>query len=141
MRTTTALSRRQVGATRHARNFLAVSRAFLSSRVPERAPEGRGWPELAGWMKAQIRTKKRIRWHDWTVFHRPDEKKGCQGLAWLEKLLGHLQRADPFRTPNRSDLVRMGQSADSQSGFVRIGRGVHPAARRKIFIDFFSLLI
>jgi hypothetical protein len=46
---------------------------------------------------------------------------------------GHLQRADPFRTPNRSDLVRMGQSADRQSGFVRMGRGVQPAARRKFF--------
>jgi hypothetical protein len=54
MRTTTAHSRRQVGATRRARIFLAVSRAFLSSGVPEHAPEGRGWSGLAGWMKAQI---------------------------------------------------------------------------------------
>jgi hypothetical protein len=60
MRTTTAHSRRQVGATRRAGIFLAVSRAFLSSGVPGRAPEGRGWPGLAGWMKAQIRAKTRI---------------------------------------------------------------------------------
>jgi hypothetical protein len=42
MMTTTDLSRRQVGATRRAESFFAVSRAFLSSGVPERAPEGRG---------------------------------------------------------------------------------------------------
>jgi hypothetical protein len=32
---------------------------FLSSGVPERAPGDRGWHELAGWMKAQIRGKTR----------------------------------------------------------------------------------
>jgi hypothetical protein len=79
----TALSRRQLGATRRAGSFLAVSRAFLSSGVPERAPEGRGWPGLAGWMKAQIRAKKRNRGRDWAVFRRPDEKKGDGGLAGL----------------------------------------------------------
>jgi hypothetical protein len=51
MRTTTAHSHRKVRATRRAGIFLAFSRAFLSSGVPERAPEGRGWPGLAGWMK------------------------------------------------------------------------------------------
>jgi hypothetical protein len=61
MRTTTAHSRRQVGATRRAGIFLAFSHAFLSSGVPERVPEGRGWPGLAGWMKTQIRTKTRTR--------------------------------------------------------------------------------
>jgi hypothetical protein len=40
MRTTTAHSRRQVRATRRAGIFLAGLRAFLSSGVPERAPEG-----------------------------------------------------------------------------------------------------
>jgi hypothetical protein len=74
MRTTTVLSRRQVGATRRAGSFLIVSRAFLSSGVPESAPEGRGWPGLAGWMKAQIRAKSRIRGRDWTIFRCPDEK-------------------------------------------------------------------
>jgi hypothetical protein len=70
---------RQVGATRRAGRFLAVSRAFLSSGVPERAPGGRGWPGLAGWMKAQIRAKSRNRGRDWAVFRRPDENKGCRG--------------------------------------------------------------
>jgi hypothetical protein len=64
MRTMTALSRRQVGATRRAGNFLAVSRAIFSSGVPECVPEGHGWPGLAGWMKGQIRVKTRIREHD-----------------------------------------------------------------------------
>jgi hypothetical protein len=80
MRTTTALSRRQVGATRRAGSFLAVSRAFLSSGVPERALEGRGWPGLAGWMKAQIRAKSRNRERDWTV---SEEKKCVGGLVSL----------------------------------------------------------
>jgi hypothetical protein len=75
MRTTTAHSRQQVGATRRAGIFLAVSRAFLSSGVPERAPEGRGWSGLAGWMKAQIRAKTRIRGHDWTDLRHPDKKR------------------------------------------------------------------
>jgi hypothetical protein len=52
MRMTTAHSRRQVGATRRVEIFLTFSRAFISSGVPERVPEGRGWPGLAGWMKA-----------------------------------------------------------------------------------------
>jgi hypothetical protein len=89
MRTTTVLSRRQVGATRRAGTFLAVSRAFLSSGVPERAPEGRGWPGLAGWMKTQIRAKTRNRGRDWAVFRRPDEKKRLPGASpgpWLEML-------------------------------------------------------
>jgi hypothetical protein len=34
---------------------LDVSRVFVLSRVPERASESWGWPELSGWMKAQIR--------------------------------------------------------------------------------------
>jgi hypothetical protein len=55
--------------------------AFLSSRVPERAPGNRGWPGLAGWMNAQIRGKTRNRGRDWAVFHRPDEKKAIGGLA------------------------------------------------------------
>jgi hypothetical protein len=81
MRTTIALSRRQVGATRRAGTFLAVSRTFLSSGVPERVPEGRGWSGLAGWMKAQIQAKTRNRERDWTVFHRPNKKKAIEGLA------------------------------------------------------------
>jgi hypothetical protein len=32
---------------------LDVSHVFVSSGVPERASESRGWPGLAGWMKAQ----------------------------------------------------------------------------------------
>jgi hypothetical protein len=43
MRTTTAHSRRQVGATRRAGIFLAFSHAFLSSGVPKRP----GRPEMA----------------------------------------------------------------------------------------------
>jgi hypothetical protein len=42
---------------------LDVSRAFVSSGHPERAPRSRGWPGLAGWMKAQIRAKTRNRGH------------------------------------------------------------------------------
>ena len=42
MRTTIGFSRRQVGATRRAGSFLAVSRAFVSSGVPERSLGGRG---------------------------------------------------------------------------------------------------
>jgi hypothetical protein len=79
MRMTTALSHRQVGATRHAGTFLAILRAFLSSGVPERAPGGRGWLGLAGWMKTQIQAKTRNRGRDWAIFRRPDEKKGCRG--------------------------------------------------------------
>jgi hypothetical protein len=74
--TTTALSLAdKSGATRRAGNFLAVSRVFLSSGVPESAPEGRGWPGLVGWMKAQIQTKTTIQGHDWTDLCRSDEKK------------------------------------------------------------------
>jgi hypothetical protein len=40
MRMMTAVSRRQVGATKRARTFLAVSRVFVSSGVPKRAPGG-----------------------------------------------------------------------------------------------------
>jgi hypothetical protein len=58
-------------------------RVFLLSGVPERAPEGRGWPGLAGWMKAQIRAKTRNRGRDWAVFCHPNEKKGAGGLAGL----------------------------------------------------------
>jgi hypothetical protein len=64
MRTTTALSYRQVGATRRAGTFLDVSRAFVSSRLSERALGGQGWPGLAEWMKAQIRVKTRNRGRD-----------------------------------------------------------------------------
>jgi hypothetical protein len=83
MRTTTALSRRQLGATRRAGSFLTVSRAFLLSKVPERAPKGRGWPGLARWMKARIRAKTRNRGRDWAIFCRSDGKKGAGGLVWL----------------------------------------------------------
>jgi hypothetical protein len=81
MRTTTALSRRQVRATRRVGTFLTASRAFVSSGIPEHAPGGRGWSGLAGWMKAQIRAKTRNRGRDWAVFRRPDEKKAVGGLA------------------------------------------------------------
>jgi hypothetical protein len=77
----TARSRRQVGATRRAGIFVAFSRAFLSSGVPERAPEGRGWSGLAGWMKAQIRAKTRIQGRDWADLRRPDEKNARRGLV------------------------------------------------------------
>jgi hypothetical protein len=40
MRMTIALSCRQVGATRRVGTFRAVSRAFVLSEVPERAPGG-----------------------------------------------------------------------------------------------------
>jgi hypothetical protein len=80
-RPTTTHSRRQVGATRRAGIFVAFSRMFLSSGVPERAPEDRGWPGLAGWMKAQIRAKTRIRGRDWTDLRRPDEKKRVSGAS------------------------------------------------------------
>jgi hypothetical protein len=75
MRTTIAHSHRQVGATRRAGIFLAVLHAFLSSGVPEHAPEGRGWPGLAGWMKAQIWAKTRIWGRDWADLRRSDEKR------------------------------------------------------------------
>jgi hypothetical protein len=42
MRTAIGLSRRQVGATWRAGTFLDVSRAFVSSELPERAPGGAG---------------------------------------------------------------------------------------------------
>jgi hypothetical protein len=41
MRMTICLSRRQVGSTRRAGTFLDVSRAFVSSGLPERVPEDR----------------------------------------------------------------------------------------------------
>jgi hypothetical protein len=34
------------------------SRVFISSGVPERASESRGWPGLSGWIKAQIRAEE-----------------------------------------------------------------------------------
>jgi hypothetical protein len=37
---------------------------LLLSGVPERAPGDRGWPGLAGWMKAQIRGETRNRGRD-----------------------------------------------------------------------------
>jgi hypothetical protein len=52
--------------------------AFLSSRVPERAPGDWGWPELAGWIKAKIWEKTRNRGRDWAEYHHPDVKNGCQ---------------------------------------------------------------
>jgi hypothetical protein len=58
---------------------LNISRIFVSSRVPERASESRGWPGLAGWMKAQIRDKTRNRGRDWPEYHRSDEKMRCRG--------------------------------------------------------------
>jgi hypothetical protein len=64
--------------------------AFLSSGVPERAPGDRGWPGLAGWIKAQIRGKTRNRGRDWAEYHRPDVKKtvtGDQVGGRLEMLL------------------------------------------------------
>jgi hypothetical protein len=89
MRTTTELSRRQVRAIRLAGIFFATSRAFLSSGVPERASEGRGWTGLAEWMKAQIRAKSRNRGRDWANFRRPDEKNRVPGAllgSWLKML-------------------------------------------------------
>jgi hypothetical protein len=53
---------------------LDVSRIFVSSGVPERASESRGWPGLAGWMKAQIWTKTRNPEHGWAEYCYPDEK-------------------------------------------------------------------
>jgi hypothetical protein len=58
---------------------LNVLRFFISSRVPERASESRGWPGLAGWMKAQIRAKTRNRGRGWAEYHRPDEKNDLPG--------------------------------------------------------------
>jgi hypothetical protein len=58
---------------------LDVSRIFVSSRVPERASESRGWPGLAGWMKAQIRTKTRNRGRGWAEYRHPDLKMACRG--------------------------------------------------------------
>jgi hypothetical protein len=89
MRTTIGLSRRQVGATRRVETFCAVSRTFVSSGVPERALGGRGWPGLAGWMKAQIQVKTRNRGRDWAIFRRPNKKRlsGASSGSWLEMLL------------------------------------------------------
>jgi hypothetical protein len=42
---------------------LDVSRIFVSSGVPERASESRGWPGLFEWINTQIRTKTRNRRH------------------------------------------------------------------------------
>jgi hypothetical protein len=52
---------------------------FCFVRSPEHASESRGWPGLAGWMKAQIRAKTRNRGRDWAEYRRPDEKIGCRG--------------------------------------------------------------
>jgi hypothetical protein len=53
--------------------------AFISSGVPERAPGDRGWPGLAGWIKAKIRGKTRNRGRDWAEYRRPDVKNGRRG--------------------------------------------------------------
>jgi hypothetical protein len=44
---------------------LDVSCVFVSSGVPERASESRGWPGLSERMKAQIRAKTRNRGRGW----------------------------------------------------------------------------
>jgi hypothetical protein len=67
--------------------------AFLSSEVPERALGDRGWPGLAGWMKAQIQGKTRNQGRDWAVFRCPDEKKGVGGLTGT--MAGDALRAQP----------------------------------------------
>jgi hypothetical protein len=137
MRTTTTHSRRQVGATRRARIFLAFSRAFLSSGVPERAPEGRGWPGLVGWMKAQIRAKTRIRGRDWADLRHPDEKKGCRGprqaCEWRCSY-GALQWCDVIKSTHPArpildlylDHIYVGP--DSASVFPWLPRALPPAA-------------
>jgi hypothetical protein len=80
MRTTTGLSRRQVGATRRAGTFSAFPAHLFPPDSPS-APGGPGWPGLIGWIKAQIRTKTR-RLRDLTIFYRPDEKKkATRGLV------------------------------------------------------------
>jgi hypothetical protein len=95
MRTMTALSRRQVGAIRRAGTFLGVSHAFVSSGLPERAPRGQGWPELAGWIKAQIRGKRGT--GDATEpFFAVQMKKRLPSASpgsWLEMLLARLHAA------------------------------------------------
>jgi hypothetical protein len=58
---------------------LDVSRIFVSSGVPERASESRGWPGLVGWMKAQIGAKMRNRRRGWAEYRRPNEKMACRG--------------------------------------------------------------
>jgi hypothetical protein len=82
---------------------LDVSHVFVSSGVPERASESRGWPELAGWMKAQIRVKTRNRGRDWTEYRCPDEKNNLPGANWgtqLEMLLCVWKRSwQPTRNP------------------------------------------
>jgi hypothetical protein len=60
---------------------LDVSRVFVSSGVPDRALESRGWPRLSRWMKAQIRAKTRNPGRGWTELCRPDEKKGHPGAS------------------------------------------------------------
>jgi hypothetical protein len=55
--------------------------AFLSSGVPERVPRGRGWPGLAGWIKAQIRGETRNRGRDWTFFAVRMKKRAAGGLV------------------------------------------------------------
>jgi hypothetical protein len=37
---------------------LDVSRVFVSSGVPDRASESRGWPGLSGWIKGLFRGKQ-----------------------------------------------------------------------------------
>jgi hypothetical protein len=66
---------------------LDVSHVFVSSGVSERASESRGWPELAEWMKVQIRAKTRNRGRGWPEYRRPDEKMTClpgadSGHSW-----------------------------------------------------------
>jgi hypothetical protein len=106
MRTTTAHSHRQVGATRRAGIFPAFLHAFLLFGVPERTPEGRGWPGLAGWMKAQIRAKTRIRGRDWADLHHPDEKKRVPAGGLVGHVSGDALSADaPARPPVRWGCV------------------------------------
>jgi hypothetical protein len=65
---------------------LDVSRVFVSFGVPERASKSRGWPGLAGWMKAQIWMKTRNQGRSWAEYRRPDEKMSCRrprrGHGW-----------------------------------------------------------
>jgi hypothetical protein len=106
MRTTTALSRRQVGTTRRAGIFLAVSRAFLSSGVPERAPEGRRCLGLAGWIRPKSRRKRESEGATGPIFT-VRMKKMCAGASpdsWLEMLLSIA--AEPSRQVASREQIR-----------------------------------
>jgi hypothetical protein len=83
MRTTIALSRRQVGATRRAGTFIGFSRAFVSSGLPERAPGGLGIAWARRMDESPNPGENEEPGARLGLFRRPDKKMAVGGLGFM----------------------------------------------------------